>query len=130
MNHAGQTLPMLLGGLERIRRAGASRGQVPILPQPDADVVATISPLCHASGVAQPVYDTPTFIIHGTEDDLVPWEQSQRFHEMLVAKGVKAGIRLVHRGQHLFDLGVGRDDGEAQKAVQDGYMFLLTTVSL
>ena len=39
--------------------------------------------------------DAPTLIIHGTTDLLVPLEQSQRFHKILLAKGCESTLHIV-----------------------------------
>lgn len=104
------------------------QARIPIFAQPDPQRVAAISPLAHAVGAIGPAYKTPTFIIHGTMDDLIPWEQSQRFYEALVRNGVRADIRLIQGGEHLFDIGTGKMCEEANHAVRDGYMFLLKMV--
>ncbi|KAI0860544.1 hypothetical protein F4860DRAFT_197867 [Xylaria cubensis] len=125
MNWAGQSLPILLGGLPAPSASTASSPDYTNLPQPNLEQVKAISPLAHVTGSASPRYKTPTFLIHGTEDDLVPWQQSQKFHEMLVRHGIKAEIRVVEGAKHLFDIGKSRLTDDARRALEDGYKFLL-----
>ena len=49
-------------------------------------------------------YQTPTFMIHGTNDDLIPWEQSQGTFDALLNEGVEAGLVLVEGAPRIFDL--------------------------
>ncbi|TRX93705.1 hypothetical protein FHL15_005381 [Xylaria flabelliformis] len=128
MNWTGQSLPILLGGLPAPSTSSASSPDYKNLPQPNLEHVKVISPLAHVTGSASPGYKTPTFLIHGTKDDLVPWQQSQHFYEMLVQHGVKAKIRVVKGAEHLFDIGKSRLTEDAKRAVEDGYKFLLQMV--
>ena len=69
------------------------------------------------------------------EDDLIPWQQSQRTCEAPKEKGVEAEIRIVEGVVHLFDLYYAkglkrfekRDQG-AWRAVEEGYEFLRKVV--
>ena len=55
------------------------------------------SPLTYVSA------DDPDFLImHGTEDDLVPFEQSQTFYDALIAAGVDATLIPVEGAGHTF----------------------------
>ncbi|KAI1746716.1 hypothetical protein F4782DRAFT_544916 [Xylaria castorea] len=128
MNWTGQSLPILLGGLPAPSVSSVSSPVYLDLPQPDPEHVRAISPLAHVAGSANPGYKTPTFLIHGTEDDLIPWKQSKRFYETLVDQGIKAEIRVVKGAKHLFDVGRGSLTEDAKRAVEDGYKFLLQMV--
>ena len=44
----------------------------------------------------------PVFLIHGTDDSVVPVENSLRFYEALKAQGVDAGLHIYARGAHGF----------------------------
>ncbi|EKG10413.1 Beta-ketoacyl synthase [Macrophomina phaseolina MS6] len=121
MNWRGQTLPVLLGGLRKDRRRGEV---VDDLPQPSDEAIAAVSPLAQ---IVAGRYRTPTFLVHPTADDLIPYEQSVRTYEALRAKGVRAGVALVDGVEHLFDLRT-RLDGEPKRAVEDGYDFLSSCV--
>lgn len=117
MNWKGQTLPVLINGLSH----QADRRSHP-LPPPTREQIQAISPLAQ---IHSGLYRTPTFIVHGTRDDLIPWQQTQRTYETLRKKGIEAEVRIVEGAVHLFDLGRGleRDEGAA-KAIRDGYEFL------
>ena len=113
MNWKGQTLPILVNGL---------RHRTNHLPSPTREQIQAISPLAQ---IRHGAYRTPTFIVHGTRDDLIPYQQAQRTYETLRERKVEAEVRIVEGAVHLFDLGRGleRDEGVA-RAVRDGYMFL------
>ena len=149
-NWTAQTLPMLLGAMtsekkaQRLRAATveeeeeeeeAGDDEVPSrrlslppldgnsrLHQPSAEQVATISPFAQ---IVAGNYRSPTFLVHGTEDDFIPWEQTQTTYDALLAQNIPAGIRIVQGGGHMFEmLGVPKNDGRVWAAVLDGYEFL------
>lgn len=117
MNWKGQTLPVLLNGLDP---ANCDEGS--LLTHPTADQIRAVSPLAQ---IRKGTYRTPTFIVHGTRDDLIPWQQAQRTYKALCEHGVEAELKIVEGGIHLFDAGKGFErDEEAAKAVREGYEFL------
>ena len=121
MNWKAQSLPVLVNGLPSKAQLGA-RDPRPLyeMPQPSAAAVAAISPRAQ---VERGPYATPTFLIHGTADDLIPWQQSQRTHESLARKGVDCGIAVVEGADHLFDL-FGKMDETGRQGLKAGYDFL------
>ncbi len=129
MNWAGQALPVLLRGLP-------SKSSLPphvdprtyhSLPQPPQREIQSISPLAQ---IKKGVYRTPTFLVHSTDDDLIPWQQSQRLVEALREAGVECGIRCPEGLPHLFDITPGCDrGGKGWEAILEGYQFLLKAVS-
>lgn len=125
MNWKGQTLPILLNGLPSKPASRASKSthtnttDYTHLPQPSDEQIASISPLAQ---VHRDTYRTPTYLIHGTRDDLIPWQQSREFSDALEAKGVAVGLGVVEGKGHLFDL--YRDpDGKGWESVRQGYEF-------
>ncbi|KAL4789762.1 hypothetical protein BDV19DRAFT_394754 [Aspergillus venezuelensis] len=125
MNWKGQSLPILLRGLPAPDTVSHSEAESIISqPQPNAEEIQRVSPYAQIKGG---VYHTPTFIIHGTEDDLVPWKQSIRTINALKAKGVRAEVIVPRGKKHLFDL--YRDaDGSGWEVVKQGYDFLADVV--
>ena len=118
MNWNGQTLPLLLNDLRHAKQDPRARD----LTLPSKESIRSVSPLAQ---IRDEAYRTPTFIVHGTRDDLIPWQQAQRTYEALRERGVPAEIRLVQGAVHLFDIGKGlKRDGEAERAVREGYEFL------
>ena len=78
-----------------------------------------MSPLAH---VKNDTYRTPTYLIHGKPDDLIPWQQSQGFVDALERKGVRCGLDVPEGKKHLFDM--FRDpDGSGWESVRRGYEF-------
>ncbi|KAI2699759.1 transcriptional regulator family: Helix-turn-helix [Penicillium roqueforti] len=121
MNWKGQSLPMLLhGGRFWSDHKDGDCGEE--LPVPTLEEIQAVSPLAQ---IRNGHYKTPTFIIHGTLDDLIPVEQAQRTSQELVTKGVEVQLRVVDKAVHLFDIYPGFEkDQAASRAVEDGYEFL------
>jgi acetyl esterase/lipase len=121
MNWTGQALPVLLNGLPNKNAIGnANPKQWLQLPQPPEEKVAAITPYAQ---IKRGNYKTPTYLIHGTKDDLIPWQQMQRTYDALVAEGVPAGLEIVEDAVHLFDLYRDRD-GRHWQTVLKGYEFI------
>jgi acetyl esterase/lipase len=125
INWKAQTLPVILGGLPSRKKADelASRDWN-ALPQPELKEIIRASPRAQ---IARGQYKTPTFLIHGTSDDLIPWEQSQGTYEMLVKHNVETGLALVEGAPHICDLSSNPASKE-WKAVLEGYDFLSSYV--
>ena len=69
--------------------------------------------------------------MHGTADEFIPFQHTQRMYEELVRRDVPAGLALVEGGRHMFEmLGVPRDDARVWQSVLDGYEFLKQHVGL
>jgi len=117
MNWRAQTLPFLLTGLPHSQHPTP---QIPILPYPSREQIVSISPYAQ---ILRGAYRTPTFLIHGRPDDLIPWQQSMRVHDALRERGVRAGIEIIEGAKHLFD--TFPDPGvDTEEAVGRGYEWL------
>ena len=130
MNWKGQALPILLNGLKPRQISGYSKTDAKAVDvrSPTKEQVVAVSPLAQ---IRKGTYRTPTFIVHGTRDDLIPWEQAQRTYDGMVERGVEAELRIVEGGIHLFDTAKDyRRDEKAAEAVDDGYRFLQRCVKL
>ena len=113
MNWKGQTLPILLNGLQHTEHD---------LRSPTQEQIRSISPFAQ---IRSGTYGTPTFILHGTQDDLIPWQQARRTYQALCEREVPAEVRIVPDGVHLFDINKGFErDEQAVRAVREGYEFL------
>ncbi|OQE09457.1 hypothetical protein PENVUL_c006G02806 [Penicillium vulpinum] len=124
MNWKGHAMRILLNGLSR--HSGVKSSDE--LPEPTQVQIQAVSPLAQ---IRRGTYTTPTFIIHGTEDDLIPWEQAVRTFEALRQRNIITGLRILDGAKHLFDLYPSyKDNLQAAKAVQDGYEFLRRHVGL
>lgn len=124
MNWKGQTLPILLHASKYKKQGKVCNGSNPDipLPQPPRAEIQAISPVAQARAG---LYKTPTFMIHGTLDDLIPYQQTQRTHAAIVASGIDAEIRILDETLHLFDMYSDyENNSEAVQAVADGYEFL------
>jgi len=120
MNWEGKTLPILLNGLRRTGDPTSKRVTTPA--DPSIEQIRSISPLAHIHAGS---YNTPTFLIHGTRDDHVPWQQSQKTYETLREKGVPTTLVVLKDGLHMFDMFRDfRRNADAMKAVEHGFEFL------
>ncbi|GFF55249.1 conidial yellow pigment biosynthesis polyketide synthase [Aspergillus udagawae] len=121
MNWTGQTLRMLINGWMQGQNTETIR-------DPTEEEIQAVSP--HYQ-VRAGRYRTPTFLIHGTRDDLVPCTQTRSTYDVLVQHGVEAEIRVVEDAVHLFDIYPDFQGSEdARRAVDDGYEFLKRHVRL
>lgn len=127
MNWTGQALPVLLNGLpSRKANGNADPKKWLKLPQPSQEKIISISPYAQ---ITRGNYRTPTYLIHGTSDDLIPWQQMQRTYDALVSQEVPAGLEIVDNAVHLFDLYRDRD-GKKWETVLKGYEFLFRTLEV
>ncbi|KAI9375905.1 hypothetical protein BJX61DRAFT_548425 [Aspergillus egyptiacus] len=126
MNWRGQCLPVLLRGLPAAGAVSSTEAtELMTQSQPEPEEIQRVSPYAQ---IRKGVYRTPTCVIHGTADDLIPWQQSVRTVEALKAQGVQAEVIVPKGKAHLFDL--YRDpDRSSWEAVQRGYDFLAAAVS-
>ncbi|KAL5341117.1 hypothetical protein BJX70DRAFT_406414 [Aspergillus crustosus] len=113
MNWQGRAVHVLLNGLSETNHDYDS------LPAPTTSQVQSISPLAQ---IQKGAYRTPTFIIHGTKDDLIPVDQATRTYNALQEQGVPSEVKILNGAVHLFDLGKMRE--EWKTAVAEGYDFL------
>jgi acetyl esterase/lipase len=113
-------LPVIIGGLPNKKSVGSSTQNWNALPQPTLDEIVPCSPLAQ---IVRGNYHTPTFLIHGTNDDLIPWQQSQGTYNALLNEGVRTGLVLVDGAPHICDLS-SNPESDGWKAVLKGYEFL------
>ncbi len=124
MNWKAQTVPFLLGRIpSKSKVVDIDVSPWDKLDQPPSERVAAISPYAQ---ILRGNYRTPTYLIHGTADDLIPLEQSQRCHEALVSQGVSAGLYVLEGAEHLFDT----FSPMGWEAIQAGYDFLFRHVEI
>lgn len=123
MNWTAQALPVLLRGLPAAADTAASK-RFNHLEWPRAEDVVAVSPYAQ---IVRKRYASPTWLIFGTGDDLIPWRQAERTVDALRDAGVEAGLTLVPGAPHLFDLYRDRD-GINWKAVLEGYSFVLRRI--
>ncbi|KAI9148766.1 5-methylorsellinic acid synthase [Paramyrothecium foliicola] len=121
MNWRGQTLPVLFGGLVSAKeRCVDLPAQMLQLEQPPKEVVQQASPYAQ---IIKGNYKSPTYIVSGTSDDLIPFKQVQRTADALRQSGLESGVTLIPGAPHLYDLHADRD-GTMWEATLKGYQFL------
>ena len=126
-NWKAQLVPVLVCGLPS--KAKASNGTSAqnmdhweSLPMPAVEDIQAVSPYAQ---IVQGRYHTPTFLVHGDRDDLIPWQQSRDTVNALLAQGVKAGFAAPREAGHAFDLWPTEDpEGTGWAATQAGYDFI------
>ncbi|KAL8998454.1 MAG: hypothetical protein Q9169_002491 [Polycauliona sp. 2 TL-2023] len=124
MNWKANTIAFLFGGVSGHHHHSDdndSDSDKRAPPPPSASAIASISPLAQ---IRRGTYRTPTFLIHGRPDDMIPWQQSHRTVDALRAKGVEAHLEVVKGARHLFHTFPERGiEFEAQ--VRMGYEWLV-----
>lgn len=122
MNWHAQTLPVLFRGLPP---AGTPHPEsYTSMPQPAEEEIIKASPYAQ---VIRGNYKSPTHIVFGTKDDLIPWQQAEETVKAMREHGVDVGFTLGEGEPHLFDM--YRDpDGKRWGYVLEGYRFLLERV--
>lgn len=120
INWKAQTLPVILGGLPSPSRGATTKTNWNALPQPSLEVIQAASPRAH---IRRGEYTMPTFFVHGTADDLIPWQQSRATFETLMERGVRTELVLLEGAPHICDLS-SEPASEGWKAVGQGYEFL------
>ncbi|KAL5328987.1 hypothetical protein ACEPPN_002496 [Leptodophora sp. 'Broadleaf-Isolate-01'] len=84
--------------------------------------IHSISPL---SQVRTGTYRTPTFIIHGENDEVVPCCMAVGFEREMKRMGVESGVVVVPGKRHIFDARLKPGDGVWEEYVRPGYEFFL-----
>lgn len=127
-NWRAQLVPILVTGLPTKAKATNDSTIVKnidhwqALPMPPTEDIQAVSPYAQ---IVKGNYRTPTFLVHGDCDDLIPWRQSCETVEALRAGGVEAGLAVPRGAGHAFDLWGGEDPaGTGWAAVREGYDFL------
>ena len=116
----GNGLPMLLNGL---RPANNKPWSTP----PLSHLVASISPI---SQLRLGAYTTPTFLIHATGDEIVPYHTAVAFAGALQERGVRGGLATVKGSRHIHDLKTKEGDQDWWSGVGVGYNFLFKELGL
>ena len=125
MNWHAQTLPVLFRGLPSGSRvAPQTAARFNHLEQPPVEDIVQASP--HAQ-IVRGNYKSPTYLVFGTNDDLIPWQQAQRTVNAMRDAGIDSGLTLAPDQPHLFDM--FRDsDGSRWGYVMEGYKFLFQRI--
>lgn len=117
ISQQGIALPVLLNGLSGHRKLAD------LLTSPSPAMVAAISPLAR---VRAGQYAVPTFIVHGTEDEVAPFAAAERFANEMHKQAPSVGCELLALPgvRHLFDLGIKEGSPQWERLVAPGYTFL------
>ncbi|TKR76574.1 hypothetical protein L596_017693 [Steinernema carpocapsae] len=86
----------------------------------EAAVYDERSPINHIDKIKSPVA-----FIHGTEDPVVPWKQSEAFYEALKKKGITTALMLLEGESHGF-----RSAAAISKSTDAGYVFLAKALGI
>lgn len=113
-------MPLLLNG---IRPPNSKPWSTP----PPAHLIAAISPLAH---LREGTYTTPTFLIHGTEDEIVPFHTAVAFAGAMRERGNEVGMADVKGARHIHDLNLKEGDKGWWEGVGVGYDFLFRQLGL
>ena len=81
------------------------RGSRTNLTQDDASLYAPLSPQKHVTSDTPPV-----FLVHGTNDGLVPVKNSLLFYEACLKAGVPAEMHILDNGPHGFGMAAAMND--------------------
>ncbi|KAJ6173459.1 hypothetical protein N7485_006271 [Penicillium canescens] len=127
-NWKAQIVPVLVRGLPSKAQAatnsmGAKNSDYwEALSMPPLEEIRAVSPYAQ---IVRGRYRTPTFLVHGDCDDLIPWQQSRDTVQALISQGVEAGFAAPHEAGHAFDLWPDEDPRETGwPAVKDAYDFV------
>ncbi|KAK0647379.1 Methylphloroacetophenone synthase [Lasiodiplodia hormozganensis] len=119
----GTGLPLLLNGLP----SGSGADDDSWTQRPDAERVAAISPMAQ---LRRGKYKVPTFIIHGTKDEIVPYSTAVAFADALRAAGVEGELLTVQGARHIHDVSLKPGNKRWDDTVAPGYEFLFRHLSL
>jgi dipeptidyl aminopeptidase/acylaminoacyl peptidase len=95
--------------------------------QPSPERVAYISPMAQ---VRSGTYNTPTFIIHGERDEIVPVRTAVKFVNALEKHNIEHGFLLIPNVKHIHDLNLKPGMEEWYTQVEPGYNFLLKALEI
>lgn len=129
MNWKAQTLPIIVSGLpcsSSVSDEDSSRVDWTTLPQPPLREIQRRSPLAQ---IKLGNYKTPTFLVHGTKDELIPWQQSHKTWKCIVSHGIDAKLALIKDAPHICDTSKDHESA-GWKAVLRGYGFLADNVRI
>lgn len=105
----------MLNGIQTDKAAGSWH------EPPDPRRVAAISPMAQLRAGK---YTTPTFLIHGEKDEIVPFSTAVKFAAALKGYGVRSGFLPVKGEKHIHDLTLKPGTAKWDSQVGPGYAFL------
>jgi acetyl esterase/lipase len=99
--------------------ATTHRGSRTNLTQDNPALYAPLSPQLHVTRQSP-----PAFLVHGTNDRLVPVRNSLLYYQACVAAGVPAEMHILDNGPHGFGMGTGIDDPTVQEWPMQALRFM------
>ncbi|KAH7320277.1 BcPKS16, polyketide synthase [Stachybotrys elegans] len=118
----GIGLPLLLHGLPE----PGSRGDAVWRRLPSPAQIASISPLAR---LRDGEYRVPTYVIHGTADQIAPFEGAERFVRELSGSGIRHGFLPLEGVGHIHDVELKPGDALWDSQVGPGYQFLFDLIT-
>jgi acetyl esterase/lipase len=89
---------------------------------PDSERVAFISPMAQ---VRAGKYTTPTLLIHGEKDEIIPFQTAVKFIRAMSEHGIENGFLAVPNAKHIHDLKLKPGIAGWERDVAPGYKFFL-----
>ncbi|KAK4214758.1 conidial yellow pigment biosynthesis polyketide synthase, partial [Rhypophila decipiens] len=120
----GNGLPLLLNGLPAPQKDGIDSDS-DLFPSPSSEAIKAICPLARLKAGE---FDVPTYVIHGTADEVAPFAAAERFVAEMKVRGVDFGFTKVVGGGHIHDLDLEPGDDAWLDQVGLGYRFLFDVV--
>ncbi|KAH8896779.1 beta-ketoacyl synthase [Thozetella sp. PMI_491] len=124
-NWTAQLVPLLVGGLPKGIGAASTAGNAQDwaqLPWPNSEAIRAVSPRAQ---VELGRYRTPTFIVHGERDDLIPCQQSRDMVDALTSRNIEAVLAAPRDAGHAFDLWTDEDpSGSGWEAVREAFEWI------
>ena len=112
MNKAPNFVPFLLHGFAAETPEGAN-----VSPERVASISALAQVRCGN-------YKTPTFVIHGEKDEMIPYAMATDIVEAMKEKDVDCGVIVVPDAKHMYDIFLKPGKKGWESAVLPGYEFL------
>lgn len=128
-NWKAQLVPLLINGLPTKAHAKVSSesSDWEQLPMPSQEQVQRVSPYAQ---IVKGRYQTPTCIVHGDQDELIPWQQSYETINALTEQNVEGRFVVAKGAGHAFDLWTDEDPlHTGWAAVYEGYEFIERHIS-
>lgn len=102
MNWKAQGIQLLIQGLPHKSKVPAGdKTDWKNLPMPPVEKIRKCSPYWQ---ILQGNYRTPTFMVHGNNDDWLPYHMTEKTIAALKKQGVTCGILIPDQCGHAFDL--------------------------
>ncbi|KFA74445.1 hypothetical protein S40288_08906 [Stachybotrys chartarum IBT 40288] len=119
----GNGLPLLLNGISGDKDDHDNEAWK---RQVSSDRIAAINPMAK---VRDGSYTTPTFVVHGTRDEIVPYAMAADFVQTCRGRGVECGFLTIPGARHIHDLNLEPGTVAWEAEVAPAYEFLLSKLA-